>query len=231
MNDVRVEVLNPSRSPIATIIWLHGKGQGPDVLMEVARRFDLPDAGVRGVFPAAPERMVGRVRSDPVTAWFEQSVFAIHNFDLLGALAMEAQLRSLVAEEIERAGPNRVLLAGFSQGAVASLMLGLRYTRRISGMMLYASYMPDQLESLLAVTRTLPTDVPIWLGHGARDWIVPSRAGRRVRDTLVEWGYPVTWYRYQGGHEPFEAARNNLHFFLNNTVGLKLHSPDQKESS
>jgi predicted esterase len=219
---MRVRVVAPSGSSVATIIWLHGLGQSPDIMVRVARRMGLVGRGVRGVFPAAPERMAGRLREEPVAAWFDQNVFDLRRMDLGSALAMEMELRSLVAKEAELAGHDRVLIAGFSQGAAAGLMLGMRCTEQISGMMLYASYLPDELESLLSTSRKLPTHVPVWLGHGVHDFVIPSRAGEHVRDALVAWGYQVTWQSYRCGHESFGRVRYGVRPFLEDAVGLKL---------
>ncbi len=218
---MRVEVRAPAENSVATIIWLHGLGQEPGVMIDVARRMRLLGLGVRGVFPAAPASMTKRFTSEPVTAWFEQDTYDLRKMSLRSALATEEELQSLVADEIALAGHHRVIIAGFSQGAALGLMLGMRYAGEISGLMLYASYLPDELETLLADTRRLPTRVPVWLGHGAHDYVLPYRVGEHVRDTLAAWGYPVTWQLYRAGHEAFGGVRYGVRPFLDDAVEFK----------
>jgi phospholipase/carboxylesterase len=217
---MRAEVLAPSGNSVATIIWLHGMGQEPETMMSVAHRMGLVGRGVRGVFPAAPLRKTARIRKEPVRAWFRQDVYALHKMDLRDALEAEEGLRSLVAAEIELAGHHRVIIAGFSQGAVAGLMLGMRYPGLIAGLMLYGCYLPGDLESLLAAGRSLNPRVGVWLGHGTDDYVIPFRVGERVRDTLAAWGYPVCWQPYRTGHEAFGKVRDEAEDFLDGAVDL-----------
>ncbi|MGW0582775.1 hypothetical protein ACWD25_44235 [Streptomyces sp. NPDC002920] len=60
----------------------------------------------------------------------------------------------------------------------------------------------------------------MWIGHGARDWIVPESSGADLRDLLTSWGHPVTWQRYPGGHEPFAGVRASLPDFLTGVLGV-----------
>lgn len=190
-------------------------------MVSAARRMGLLGGGLRGVFPAAPERATRRFSEKPVTAWFEQDIYHLHKVNVRSALTTEEQLRSVVADEIELADHRRVIIAGFSQGAVAGLMLGARYPGMIAGLVLYACYLPAEIESLLAATRRLPSRIPVWLGHGTRDHVIPYRTGQRVRDTLASWGYPVTWQSYRTGHDAFGCVRYGVRDFLSNAVGLK----------
>jgi phospholipase/carboxylesterase len=217
---MRAEILGPSENSVATIIWLHGMGQEPEVMMSVAGRLGLAGRGVRSVFPAAPACMTSLMTRQPVRAWFQQSVYNLHTLDVGGALDMEAKLQSLVAREMELAGHHRVIIAGFSQGALAGLMLGLRYPAEIAGLLLYGCYLPSQLESLLATDRRLPAATPVWLGHGTDDYVIPLSEGERLRDMLAGWGYPVNWQPFQAGHEAFAAVSGEAEAFLDGAVDL-----------
>lgn len=217
---------DPVRSrEIGTVIWLHGLGQSPDTMMAVAQRINPTRLTIRGVFPAAPRRRIGRVTKEPVTAWYDQNVYRYQRMDLVSALATETELRAVLDTELGRAIRGKVVVAGFSQGAALSLMLGLR-DPRVAGIMVYAPYLPEELEDLLAATRTLPKDVPIWVGHGAEDLVVPVESGVYVRNRLREWGYPVTWQPYHGGHDAFGGVGVGVLAFLLRTVGMRRMSSE-----
>jgi len=57
-------------------------------------------------------------------------------------------------------------------------------------------------------------DVPVFLGHGRHDGIVPIAAGRATRDALLALGYAVEWHEYpvEHGVAPEEVA--DLEAFL-----------------
>lgn len=218
--ELEFDVLAPEGETRATVIWLHGMGQDSDSLIPVARQSDLPRAGVRNVFPRAPRQSLGLRGNERARAWFRQRIFALEHADLPTLLATESRLRDLVAAESAAAGSKRVLLAGFSQGAAMALIAGLRYPERLGGIILYDPYTPAELP--LSSTRSpANADLPIWIGHGRYDWIVPAFVGEGVRDLLLSWGHPVSWreyHDYPNTHEPFSGAARDLRAFLDEVV-------------
>ncbi|WP_405822316.1 alpha/beta hydrolase-fold protein [Streptomyces sp. NBC_01390] len=223
------EEIEPAGQHLATVVWLHGIGQVPGDLAEVAGRLRLAEAGVRGVFPRAPGTAPSLLTGLPVSCWFPQSVLAIDRIDTEGLHAVRRPLAALLAEETERIGAERVVLAGFSQGATVALTLALSHPEPLAGAALYAPYLPPDLPALLDGGRPNPAnaDLPVWIGHGARDWVVPERSGEGLRGLLRSWGHPVTWQRYAGGHEPFAGVRASLPDFLAKTLGTPIpHVPD-----
>jgi len=198
-----VEVASPPGVPVASVIWLHGMGQDGSVMASVAAPLRLADSGVRAVFIGAPRRPVGIVSNAPVRAWFLQSVTSLHAADLRTLGQARVTLRAVVDEEVRRVGAARVLIAGFSQGAAMAVSLALHYPARLAGLALYAPFIVrDDLVEGMRSPATV--GLPVWIGHGRRDWTVPITTGRAVRDTLRAWGYPVSWHSYRGAHVAFE---------------------------
>src|ERR1700683_4894150 len=137
-----LEIVEDSRRTDLSVIWLHGIGQGPGHVQAVARRLALPEAGVRGVFPRAPGTLVSAVTGRPASTWFIQSLDHNMRLDLSSLAESDRWLRTLIDAEVERYGPRRVALAGFSQGAVMALYSGLRYRLSLAGIALYAAFLP-----------------------------------------------------------------------------------------
>ncbi|MEU6092222.1 hypothetical protein ABZ865_36725 [Streptomyces sp. NPDC047085] len=216
MDRLEYEETEPAGTHRATVIWLHGVGQVPGDLRVVAERFGLAEAGVRGVFPRAPVEAPSLLTGLPVPCWFPQNLFALDRIDVPGLLAAHRSLIGLLRAETERIGAARTVVAGFSQGATVALTLALRHGEPLAGTALYAPFLPPDLSALLPEGRPAPANsrLPVWIGHGARDWIVPERSGSVLRDLLASWGHPVTWQRYPGGHEPFAGVRASLPKFL-----------------
>ncbi|MGW2781569.1 alpha/beta hydrolase [Streptomyces populi] len=225
MDRLQYETTDPTRPHRGTVVWLHGIGQAPGDLMAVTQRFRLAEAGVRGVFPRAPVAAPSLLSGLAVPCWFPQNLLAIDRIDVEGLLAVHRPLSALLDAEADRIGAGRIVLAGFSQGATVALTMALTYTRRLAGVALYAPFVPPDLPALLPAGGPSPagSGLPVWIGHGARDWVVPERSGAVLRDLLTDWGHPVTWQRYPGGHEPFAGVRASLPAYLSDV--LNVHVP------
>ncbi|MFJ8142973.1 alpha/beta hydrolase [Streptomyces sp. NPDC096013] len=216
MKPLEYEEIAPQGPHRATVVWLHGIGQVPGDLTAVAERLRLAEAGVRGVFPRAPVTAPSLLTGLPVPCWFPQSVLALDRIDTEGLFAALGPLGALLTAETERIGAGRTVVAGFSQGATVALSLALGHPEPLAGTALYAPYLPSDLTATLPGGRPGAANarLPVWIGHGARDWIVPERSGAGLRDLLTDWGHPVTWQRYPGGHEPFAGVKASLPDFL-----------------
>ncbi|MEU5183558.1 alpha/beta hydrolase [Streptomyces longwoodensis] len=228
------EVIDPAGPHRATVVWLHGVGQGPADLAAVADRLGLAAAGVRGVFPRAPVEAPSLLTGLPVPCWFPQNLFTPDRIDTPGLLAVLRPLTVLLRQETERIGAARTVVAGFSQGATVAVTLSLRHTEPLAGAALYAPFLPPDLTALLPGGRPAPANarLPVWIGHGARDWIVPEGNGAGLRDLLTAWGHPVTWQRYPGGHEAFAGVRASLPRFLTEVLATPVpRAPDPEPSA
>ena len=208
-----LEIMEVPRRTDLSVIWLHGIGQGPGHVQAVARRLALPEAGVRGVFPRAPGMLVSAVTGRPASTWFIQSLDKYMRADQSGLMDAERRLRTLIDTEVERFGAQRVALAGFSQGAVMALHSGLRYRLPLAGLALYAAFPLRDLDLLDSVSPAT-SQVPIWMGHGVRNWVVPYSSGKELRKLLIDRGHPVNWHWYQGGHETFGGVSAELAEFF-----------------
>jgi phospholipase/carboxylesterase len=86
--------------------------------------------------------------------------------------------------------PDRAVLGGFSQGAVMSYALGLGADRpRPAGIIALSGFIPtvDGFEMGDAA------GLPVAIGHGTYDPVIPAEFGRRARDVLSEAGADVTY--------------------------------------
>jgi phospholipase/carboxylesterase len=107
---------------------------------------------------------------------------------------------ALVGREIERGIPaSRIVLAGFSQGGVMALHAGLRYPRKLAGIMALSGYLP-LAQTVNKERNAANQQTPIFMGHGSSDPIVPVAAGRASRQALEKWGYTVEWHEYVMPH-------------------------------
>ncbi|KPV78605.1 uncharacterized protein RHOBADRAFT_51053 [Rhodotorula graminis WP1] len=66
-------------------------------------------------------------------------------------------------------GSRRIILAGFSQGAVMSLLVGLTHPERLGGVIVFSGFLPLRDEMAKLMYDLDRRDLPVWWGHGGKD--------------------------------------------------------------
>lgn len=191
-------------NPEWCVLWLHGLGaDGHDfapIVPELVRR-DWP--ALRFVFPHAPVRAVTINGGARMRAWYDIRDFDLaHRADLDGVDASVAQVDALIAREAERGiPPQRLLLAGFSQGGAITLAAGLARAQPLAGLIALSTYLPMPLA--LAQQRVQPAAVaqPLFMAHGEFDPVVPVAAGEAAMQAMRSLGFEATWRRYPMQHQ------------------------------
>ena len=203
-------------TPTATIIVMHGLGASPDDFVSFVDEIDLSAVGpVRWVFPAAPIRAVTVNNGMKMPAWYD-----IRGMDLLsrqdedGLRASIVDVQAVIDREIASGIPaSRIVLGGFSQGGVMALLAGLRAPRRLAGLLDMSGYLA--LAPATAAERSEANrDVPIFMGHGRFDGVVPLAAGTASRDTLASLGYSIDWHDYPIQHGVSPEEVRDIHAWL-----------------
>ena len=195
--------------PSHAVIWLHGLGADGNDFVPVVQQMKLPPLGIRFVFPHAPMRPVTINGGFVMRAWYDIAYQELaFKEDERGLRESQKFIEELIAREEKRGIPSsRTVLAGFSQGGVMALQTGLRQAKRLAGLMALSAYLP--LSSMIAIERNAASNsVPIFMGHGKDDNIVPLPMGVMSRDTLIKMGYDVEWHQYTMPHSvcPEELA-------------------------
>ena len=190
--------------PSHSVIWLHGLGaDGHDfapIIPDLVAR-DWP--GLRFVFPHAPVRPVTLNGGAPMRAWYD-----VHSLDAdiarrqdeAGVRESIGHLGPLIARESDRGVPaSRVFLAGFSQGGAIVLAGGVRYPRRLAGVIALSTYLPIG-ETTAAERSEANAGLPIFMAHGTHDPVIQFKLASQSRDALKGLGYAVEWHSYPIQH-------------------------------
>lgn len=190
----------PGTAPDSTIIWLHGLGASGYDFAPLVPHIGL--TRTRYVFPHAPERPVTVNGGHRMPSWYD-----ILSMTRGPDRESEADIRSthldieeLIEREVQRGIPTeRIVLAGFSQGAAMTLFSGVRTERRLAGLMALSGYLvlPG---TLAAEAHSANAATPLLAMHGDRDETVPVDLGRNAFDALSE-GREASWHTYSMGHE------------------------------
>lgn len=195
-------ILHPTGSARAAVIWLHGLGaDGYDFAPIVPELGLPPDHGIRFVFPHAPVRPVTLNGGMAMRAWYD-----ILSLDRNG-LQDEAGVRDserivqgfLQAEQDAGIPAERIVLAGFSQGGAITLHAGLRYPKKLAGLMPLSTYLPLH-EKLAAEASAANRATPLFMCHGSYDAVLPLQLGEFSRRELEQQGYQVDWREYPMQH-------------------------------
>ncbi|CAL1238886.1 alpha/beta hydrolase [Candidatus Methylocalor cossyra] len=192
---VEIEPEGPHR---ATVIWLHGLGADGHDFEPLAAELQLPAAlGVRFLLPHAPRRPVSINAGTLMRAWYD-IVSPDLSFapDRPGIQASRQAVARLAEREMARGiPPERIVLAGFSQGGVIALETMAHHPQPWGGVIALSTYvaLPDTLPAA-------PRPVPIFMAHGTLDTVVPYTLGAAGRALLEAKGYAVEWHTYPMPH-------------------------------
>ena len=198
--------LDPDGDAAGTVIWLHGLGADGHDFEPIVPMLGL-STPLRFVFPHAPVRPVTINAGMEMRAWYDidpqRPLAGTDDIRLSGD-----QVEELVAREEGRGVPRaRIVLAGFSQGGVVALHLGLRSDDRFAGVMALSTYVHNH-ERLADEVSFASIDVPLFMAHGQMDPMIPITRAITSREALIALGYDVEWHEYGMGHEvcPQEIA-------------------------
>ncbi len=184
--------------PTGTVIWLHGLGADGHDFEPIVPELGL-SMPLRFVFPHAPVRPVTINGGMAMRAWFDiVSLDRNGDVDASGIDDSCAALDELVATEIERGiAPERIVIAGFSQGGVIAMHTALRSSETFAGLMVLSSYLP-----LSSRVSGYPekSGLPVFLAHGDFDPMLPLPLGEAIREALTAAGLSPEWHRYPMAH-------------------------------
>jgi len=217
--------IGPLRAPAtASVVWMHGLGADAHDFEPVVPHLHLPT--VRFVFPNAPRIPVTINGGFVMPAWYDiltwDRVPERENADHIRASAQA--ITALVAREKERGIPaDRIVLAGFSQGAAMALHTGLRHPEALAGLVILSGYLI--VEDTLAAERH-PTNAatPIFFGHGTSDDVVPIARGRAAFERVQE-GREAEFHSYPIPHSVSMPEIADLRSWLHRLLDTPAPTP------
>lgn len=188
--------------PDAAIIWLHGLGADGHDFKPIIKQLNLPDdLSIHFLFPHAPVQPVTINNGVSMNAWYDIYELSLEaTEDEIGIFASMHALETLISKKFSTLDPERVLLAGFSQGGALALHTLLHGKLPIGGVMALSTYLPLR-ELAPDANKQRVQQHNIFLAHGEYDEVLPLPAGDLARGILLTLGANVTWQRYPMGHE------------------------------
>ncbi len=198
--------------PAAAVIWMHGLGADGADFVPIVRELDLTGCrGIRFIFPHADTMPVTINGGYVMRAWYDiLSRDLVRQEDEAGLRKSQQQIEQLIAREVERGiPPERIVIAGFSQGCAMTLQTGLRYSHKLAGLLCLSGYLP--LQASIATERsTANAGTPIFMAHGRGDPVVTIDRAETSRDLLKELGYAIEWHEYAMPHSVCEEEIEDI---------------------
>lgn len=229
IGDLTCTVINQSEvktKPQGAVVLCHGFGAPGADLVPIATeiigfRPQLKD--VVFVFPNAPIELDPHFDS---RAWWMIDIEKIQSLMMTGefrelkqTVPAELQLRRQqlfsvvdnIRNEFELPA-NRVVVGGFSQGAMLATDVALNYPESLAGLIIWSGTLMNEDQWSTAAKQAAP--LSIVQSHGRFDPILPFAGAEHLRDLLVQHGHDVNFVPFNGQHgidgEALLAAVNLL---------------------
>jgi phospholipase/carboxylesterase len=187
--------------PLPLVVILHGRGADMQDLADLAPPLD---GGYRFLFPNAPKAFEPMPGYSLGWTWFDGWPPEPGSIDGSRKLLLE-----FLDAAIDRYPPpaGKVVLGGFSQGALMSLDCGFRTSQALAGIVVMSGALfEDELPPL--------KPLPVLIAHGSGDDVIPVIHARRTRHVLEEHGLSPEYYEFPMAHnvalEEVEVVREFL---------------------
>ncbi len=215
-------VVEPSLPAKASVIWLHGLGASGHDLAPIVPELGLPsNHRLRFIFPHAPHQPVTLNFGMSMPAWYDILGLGLNsNQDETGIRRAESWIHEwLDYQEALGIPSHQIALGGFSQGGALALHTGLRYPKRLAGILGLSTYLP--------IGHTLPEErsptnqnIPIWMAHGTQDMIVAMSLADRSLQMLHDNQYKVDFRTYPMGHTICDEEMKAIGHWLTNSLDI-----------
>ncbi len=214
IGDLDCVVVNQSglSTPQAAVILCHGFGAPATDLVSLASEFISADESLANavyIFPGAPLQL------DPLfggRAWWMIDAEEIQRLmekgetrDLRAASPERLPIcRAMIEEVIEYAKSHysltadRIVLGGFSQGAMLTTDVALHHSQLLGGLIVWSGVLID--EQNWRKRSQLQPELRVVQSHGTIDPILPIDGARELREMLEETGHDVRYCEFVGPH-------------------------------
>lgn len=202
----------PGNSEQRSVVLLHGFGADASDLFPLGDFLD-PEGEWSFYFPEAPLQvpigpmMYGR-------GWFPISVRELEtgiDFTQLRPPGLDAS-RDLVYDLIFHLNSERIILGGFSQGAMVSTEVAIENPNDIHGLILLSGALLDQ--AAWTKKAGVLKDKKLIQSHGTADQVIPFQAAQKLYDLLKAAGMVGPFLAFNGGHEIPLPVLNKVKSFI-----------------
>uniref|UniRef100_A0A0N5C937 palmitoyl-protein hydrolase n=1 Tax=Strongyloides papillosus TaxID=174720 RepID=A0A0N5C937_STREA len=211
-------IIPPEGEHSSTVIFFHGLG---DQGYGWADAFQPPmkPKGTKVICPHAAERPVTLNMGMVMPAWFDlKGLSPTDPEDEAGINSATKYVHSLIDEEIKNGIPSKkIIVGGFSMGGALAIYAGLTYDKPLGGIIGLSTFLcqRDKIQSKMTVNN----NVPMFLGHGTDDFLLPLPIGRMTYEKLKSFDPNVEFKAYEGmQHSSCQQEMVDVQNFIKKTL-------------
>eukprot|EP00560_Eucampia_antarctica_P006891 CAMPEP_0197823372 /NCGR_PEP_ID=MMETSP1437-20131217/708_1 /TAXON_ID=49252 ORGANISM="Eucampia antarctica, Strain CCMP1452" /NCGR_SAMPLE_ID=MMETSP1437 /ASSEMBLY_ACC=CAM_ASM_001096 /LENGTH=284 /DNA_ID=CAMNT_0043422505 /DNA_START=150 /DNA_END=1004 /DNA_ORIENTATION=- len=180
------------------VVICHGLGDTAEGFVDVAEHLASEMPYLKFILPTAPTQPVTMNMGMPMNSWYDiTGLDERSNENCKGIETSVAVIKTILAQEHKNTGLpyNRMMLAGFSQGAALSLFTGLQLPSEsaLAGIVVLSGYLPSAKK--FSITDGLQ-NTPILHCHGEVDPMVKYDMALKSKELVV--GKGSTNYNLKG---------------------------------
>ncbi|GAA5936750.1 hypothetical protein JCM3775_000187 [Rhodotorula graminis] len=199
-----VEVLGVGRHS-ATIIFIHGLGGNAEIVLPLVARLRPKLWQVAWVLPNSPQLAFTGAQGETMSAWFDMDELLLPDHAPMPKREDEKRMRAavdrihgLIQKELDRGiDPDRIVLAGFSQGCATTLLSGLSWSGgKLGGLMCLSGWLPMAYDikkqgssEKHPMQSAHANELPVFWGHGAADKVIQYQWAEESIGHLTKMGF------------------------------------------
>ena len=216
MNNLQTIEVLPKTKQKFSVIWMHGLGADGHDFEAIVPDLGLPDDhAIAFIFPNAPIQAVTINGGMKMRSWYDILDMSFERkVDVEGIYRSSASIELLIQKELGKGiASENILLAGFSQGGAIALHTGLRYSKKLAGILALSTYLPT-LNQIKMEASKANHDLSVFMAHGTMDPVVDIRIAKQAFSGLQELKYPISWHEYQMQHSVCPEEINDISEFI-----------------
>lgn len=210
--------VEPDQPATACIIWLHGLGADGYDFVSITPYLNerLGHQGIRYLFPHAPQRPVTIADGQSMRSWYDIMAMSpkrtIDPDQLADSVNRVYQLiESQMAAGIDS---RKIVIAGFSQGGAVAYQAASSCVHPLGALLALSTYVPDASVVNPFCVSTANQQLPVFIGHGQYDNVVPISLAQEAMDQLQSHGLQPHWATYPIQHEVARLEVDDIARFL-----------------
>jgi phospholipase/carboxylesterase len=198
--DLLLKEVLPPTTPQATLIFLHGLGGRNEDCLTVLKELErIAGLNLYMVLPQAQSMPITINNGLRMSAWYDiLDLERRDKMDFVGIANAVQQILAIIAaiKQNPVLATKKIILAGFSQGAVISLATMLAQPGLLSAVAALSGYLPLAPNDLNNAT----VATPIFMAHGDADQVISYAIGYNAYIALKNANYKLSWHRYAMDH-------------------------------
>lgn len=204
------------------IILLHGLGASGDDLAPIGRMLaeylvERPGLAAQEFRIHAPDAPIASVTINNgyrMPSWFD--IYGLDRDAPVDMRGVDASVERIVALIESAVGDDPFVLAGFSQGGVIALRTACATRHSPIGVLLLSTWLPAADRFVLPEDRK---DMPVYIGHGEQDDVVPYTSAARMGQVLNAAGATrVSTHYYTMAHQICPEEMTDMVQFLSGVI-------------